>query len=77
MSRDYEIDEDPYLIESWEEYCKLCIRSGNLKLFKSKLGSYICHLNKPIQADLEAFCVKIQGEIYEAEMLRKKMFPNI
>jgi len=66
-----DLDRDPYEIESWEEYCKSCIKASRIDLFKKKLSTHIFETNRPILECLKAFALKIQGEIVQQELLRQ------
>lgn len=70
------IDDDLYEIESWEEYCKFCIKQGKIDVFKKKLSLHIQELNRPILEGLNAFAVKIRGEIFEQEFLKLQKLLN-
>lgn len=74
-----DLDEDPFLIDSWEEYCRTCLKASRIDLFKKKLSEYVYMTNRPLQAELEAYIefrsaeIRLQ-EASESDPMMKRIF---
>lgn len=63
-----DLDQDPFLIEDWEQYAKDCINRGETWRFRKALSDYIFYLNRPLKAELDAYINKRRGEIDRQEL---------
>jgi hypothetical protein len=68
-----DLDIDPLEIESWEEYCKLCIKHNQLELFKKKINEFIYSTTQIELNSLNAYVNKRLGEFFEYETIHKKI----
>jgi len=73
------LDIDPYLIESWEEYALKCIPEGQCWRLRKALSDFIWLESRPFQRELDAYCRKRQGdwmrEDLDEQIKRKKPRP--
>ncbi len=62
------LDQDPFLINDWEQYAKDCLAASELWRFRKGLSDYIFYLNRPLRAELTAYINKRRGEIDRQEL---------
>lgn len=65
-------DEEPFWIESWERFCRDCIKEGKLKYFSKTLGDFIEVTNAPIKKGIQAHVDSIYGEMMMAKVKKRK-----
>lgn len=66
------LETDPFEIESWEDYAKLCRDAGELWRFKKALSEYIWITNRPCEKEIREYCNRRRGEWFREEIERKK-----
>jgi len=63
-----ELEQDPFLIENWQQYAKDCLEQGKLWLFRKTLCDYIWLTNRPVKQELEALARQRQGEMMREQL---------
>lgn len=64
-----DLEQDPFLIESWEQYAKDCIAANSTWRFRKTLCDYIWWTNRPLKAELKAYTDKRLGEWAKEDLI--------
>ena len=67
VDKDFDIHE----IESWEDYCKNCIKQNKIDVFKKKFNKYIIESIEIDKNDIKEYVVRRLGEFKQQEMEEK------